>query len=226
VKISLDWLADFVAWEDNPADLAARLTAAGLNVEAIEEVGQSYPGVVVGRVVTREDHPAADRLSVCRVDTGSGGEPIAVVCGAANVAADQTILLATVGAVLPGGLRIKRSKIRGIESHGMICSAAELLLSEEADGILVLDDDPQLGTTADEFIGYTDTVLDIEVTPNRPDWLSHLGVAREVAAIYGTKLALPSIAQSGRSGERLGRLASCRTDCAPSVPDRSTTSST
>jgi len=204
VKISLDWLADFVVWEDNPADLAARLTAAGLNVEAIEEVGQSYPGVVVGRVVTREDHPAADRLSVCRVDTGSGGEPIAVVCGAANVAADQTILLATVGAVLPGGLRIKRSKIRGIESHGMICSAAELVLSEEADGILVLDDAPQLGTTADELIGYTDTVLDIEVTPNRPDWLSHLGVAREVAAIYGTKLALPSIAQSGKSGERLG----------------------
>ena len=204
MKISLDWLADFVKWEGSPADLAARLTAAGLNVEAIEEVGQSYPGVVVGRVVTREAHPAADRLSVCHVDTGAGGEPIAVVCGAANVAADQYILLATVGAVLPGGLRIKRSKLRGVESHGMICSAAELELSEEAEGILVLDGEPELGTTADELIGFTDTVLDIEVTPNRPDWLSHLGVAREVAAIYGTKLALPAVAQPGQSGERLG----------------------
>ncbi len=204
MKISLDWLADFVAWEDGPADLAARLTAAGLNVEAIEEVGQSFPGVVVGRVVTREAHPAADRLSVCRVDTGSGGEPIAVVCGAVNVAADQYILLATVGAVLPGGLRIKRTKLRGVESHGMICSAAELALSEEAEGILVLDGAPELGATADELIGFTDTILDIEVTPNRPDWLSHLGVAREVAAIYGTKLVLPAIAQPGQSGERLG----------------------
>jgi len=213
VKISLDWLGDYVTWEGSPAELAERLTAAGLNVESIEEAGRAYPGVVVGKVVACDRHPDADRLSLCRVDMGTG-EAVQVVCGAPNVRVDQHVLFAPVGAVLPGDFKLKRTKIRGVESFGMICSAAELELSNEADGILDLanatdlgvptPDSLVLGTPADDLIGYVDVVLDIEVTPNRPDWLSHLGVAREVAAIYGAQLSPPRIWTAQQSGGGLG----------------------
>ncbi len=203
MKISLDWLREYVAWEDTPAELAAKLTAAGLNVEGIEEYRQSFPGVVVARVVHREQHPNADRLSLCRVDDGSGAE-VQVVCGAPNVREGLTVLFAQVGAVLPGNFKIKKSKIRGVESFGMICSASELELSAEGDGIMELATELPAGTSADEIYGFTDTVLDIEVTPNRPDWLSHVGVAREVAAIYGTKVSMPYKWNSQQSGENLG----------------------
>lgn len=192
MKVSLDWLKDFVQWEDSPEDLAAKLTAAGLNVENIESYEQTFPGVVVARVMHREKHPNADRLSLCRVDAGDG-EEVQVVCGAPNVREGLTVLFARVGSVLPGGLKLKKSKIRGVESHGMICSAAELGLSSEAEGIMELDTELPPGKEADELFGFSDTVLDIEVTPNRPDWLSHIGVAREVAAIYGTKVSQPRI---------------------------------
>ncbi|MBD3221368.1 phenylalanine--tRNA ligase subunit beta [bacterium] len=192
MKISLDWLADLVSWDDTPEVLASRLTAAGLNVEAIETYEQSWPGVVVARVVECGPHPDADRLSLCKVDTGDG-EPTQVVCGAPNVRQGLHVLFATVGTVLPGDFKIKKAKIRGVESRGMICSASELGLGEDSDGIIELEDAPAVGTPADELFGHRDTVLDIEVTPNRPDWLSHLGVAREVAAIYGTKLTPPPV---------------------------------
>ncbi len=203
MKISLDWLGEYVAWEDSPVDLAAKLTAAGLNVEGIEEYKQTYPKVVVAKVVHREQHPDADRLSLCRVDDGTG-EPVQVVCGAPNVREGITVLFAQVGAVLPGNFKIKKSKIRGVESFGMICSASELEISNESDGIMELETDLAPGTSADELYGFEDTVLDIEVTPNRPDWLSHVGVAREVAAIYGTKMSLPARWNSQQSGESLG----------------------
>ena len=191
MKISLDWLGEYVAWEDTPEDLAAKLTAAGLNVEGIEAYQQTYPKVVVARVVHHEQHPDADRLSLCRVDDGTG-EPVQVVCGAPNVREGITVLFAQVGAVLPGNFKIKKSKIRGVESFGMICSANELELAAEADGIMELETDLAPGSSADELYGFRDTILDIEVTPNRPDWLSHLGVARVVSAIYDTKLSLPT----------------------------------
>jgi len=203
VKISLDWLAEYVTWDDDPAALAAKLTAAGLNVEGVEEFRTTFPGVVVARVLDREQHPNADRLSRCEVDDGSG-RPVQVVCGAANVREGLIVLFARVGAVLPGGLKLKKTKIRGVESHGMICSAVELGLGDEAAGIMELETDLAPGTPADELYGYADTVLDIEVTPNRPDWLSHLGVAREVAAIYGVKVSLPRVWSSQQSGESLG----------------------
>lgn len=203
MKISLDWLADFVNWEDEPAALAARLTAAGLNVEGIEEIRRTWPGVVVARVVECGRHPDADRLSLCRVDDGTG-DPIQVVCGAPNVRAGLTVLLARVGAVLPGDFRIKKSKIRGVESCGMICSATELELGLDGSGIVELDTNLPNGTPADDLYGFHDTVLDVEVTPNRPDWLSHVGVAREVAAIYGTKMSLPPIWNAVQGGENLG----------------------
>ena len=203
MKISLDWLGEYVTWDDEPTVLATRLTAAGLNVEGIEEFRLEFPGVVVARVVHREQHPAADRLSLCRVDDGSGGE-IQVVCGAPNVRTGQTVLLARVGAVLPGNFKIKKSKIRGVESRGMICSARELELGDDQSGIIELDTELPPGTSADEIYGFKDTVLDIEVTPNRPDWLSHIGVAREVAAIYGTKVSMPPVWTAKKSGESLG----------------------
>ena len=203
MKISLDWLKELVNWDDTPEDLAVKLTAAGLNVESIDEYKQSFPGVVIARVLHREKHPSADRLSLCRVDDGSG-EPVQVVCGAPNVREGITVLFAQVGAVLPGNFKIKKSKIRGVESFGMICSASELELSTDSEGIMELDTDLASGTSADELYGFQDTVLDIEVTPNRPDWLSHFGVAREVAAIYGTKASLPRVWGSQQTGESLG----------------------
>ena len=203
MKISLDWLREYVAWDDTPAELARKLTAAGLNVEGIEEFRQSFPDVVIAHVTHREQHPDADRLSLCRVDDGSGAE-VQVVCGAPNVRAGLTVLFARVGAVLPGDFRIKKSKIRGVESHGMICSATELELGADSAGIMELDTDLPPGTSADVLYGFHDTVLDIEVTPNRPDWLSHVGVAREVAAIYGTKMSLPQRWNPQQSGESLG----------------------
>jgi len=203
VKISLDWLAEYVTWDDTPVALAAKLTSAGLNVEGIEEFKQTFPGVVVARVVHREQHPDADRLSLCRVDDGTG-EPVQVVCGAANVREGITVLFAQVGAVLPGDFKIKKSKIRGVESRGMICSANELGLTGDSSGIMELDTDLASGTPADELYGFQDTVLDIEVTPNRPDWLSHFGVAREVAAIYGTKVSMPPVWSFQPSSESLG----------------------
>ncbi len=203
MKISLDWLGELVSWDDSTEELAAKLTAAGLNVEGIEDFRLSFPGVVVAKVLEREQHPNADRLSLCRVDAGTG-EPVQVVCGAPNVRAGLTVLFATVGSVLPGNFKIKKSKIRGVESFGMICSATELELGADGSGIMELDTDLAPGTPADELYGHHDTVLDIEVTPNRPDWLSHIGVAREVAAIYGTKVNTPRAWGSQQTGESLG----------------------
>lgn len=203
MKISLDWLGDFVNWDDEPERLAERLTAAGLNVEGIERVRRAFPGVVVARVLEREKHPDADRLSLCRVDDGTGA-PVQVVCGAPNVRAGLTVLFARVGAQLPGDFQIKKSKIRGVESCGMICSATELELGSDGSGIIELDTDLPSGTPADALFGYSDTVFEVEVTPNRPDWLSHVGVAREVAAIYGTKMSLPPMWNAVEGGENLG----------------------
>jgi len=202
VKISLDWLRDYVTVPVSPHDLAERLTGAGLNVESIDEINRVFPEVVVGRVVSRENHPDADRLSLCRVDVGDG-EILQIVCGAANVREGQAVFVAKVGALLPGDLRIKRAKIRGVESCGMICSEKELGLAAESAGIMVLAGEPVPGTAADELIGYRDAVLDVEVTPNRPDWLCHFGVAREVAAIFGTKVTLPRV-WAPQQGSALG----------------------
>jgi phenylalanyl-tRNA synthetase beta chain len=203
VKISLDWLAELVSWDDAPQDLADRLTAAGLNVEAIEEFALSWPDVVVARVLTCQKHPNADRLSLCTVDCGDGGDPVPVVCGAPNVREGLHVLFARVGAVLPGDFEIKKAKIRGVESRGMICSSTELGLGTDGTGIMELPEEHAPGTPADAIYGYRDTVLDIEVTPNRPDWLSHYGVAREVGALYGTKVSPPPVLKPAQ-GPKLG----------------------
>jgi phenylalanyl-tRNA synthetase beta chain len=172
----------------DPVVLADRLVMTGTEVERLETVGPSSgEGFVVGKVLEREQHPNADRLSVCRVDTGDGERTI--VCGAPNVDAGQTVAVVLPGATMPGGMKIRKAKLRGVPSEGMILSAAELELAEEADGIIVLDDGPAPGTPLAEVLPMGEPVLEIEVTPNRSDCFGVHGVAREVHAITGAPLA-------------------------------------
>jgi len=172
----------------DPAALADRLVMTGTEVERIDTLGpESGDGFVVGRVLEREQHPNADRLSVCRVDTGEGERTI--VCGAPNVDAGQTVAVVLPGATMPGGMKIRKAKLRGVPSEGMILSAAELEIAEEADGIMVLDNGPAPGTLLSEVLPLAESVLEIEVTPNRTDCFGVHGVAREVHAITGATLA-------------------------------------
>lgn len=202
MKISLDWLRDFIDWQGSAEELAARLTAGGLNVEGLAEFVLAFPKVVVARVLEVQPHPQADKLRLCRVHDGAG--ELSIVCGAPNVRAGLHVLLATPGAELPGGVKIRVSKIRGVESQGMICSARELGLGADAAGIMELPESAEPGTAADEIYGFRDHVLDVEITPNRPDWLSHYGVAREVAALTGSLLGAPAVWTPPKTaGERL-----------------------
>lgn len=181
MKTSLNWLAHYVEVPDDANELAERLTMAGLEVEGIERFGQVPDGVVVGRVVTRAPHPNADRLSVCTVDVGEDA-PLQIVCGAPNCDPGTRVPVATVGATLGQDFRIKKAKLRGVESHGMMCSTRELGLGDDHEGLMELPQKTPVGTPLAEVLEQ-DTVIDWEVTPNRPDWLSHLGIAREIAAV-------------------------------------------
>jgi phenylalanyl-tRNA synthetase beta chain len=163
----------------------------GLEVEAVERTGAGLEGVVAARIVSSEKHPNAEKLSVTRVDRGEG-EPLQVVCGAKNYRVGDVVPLATVGTVLPGGNRIERAKLRGVESFGMLCSARELALSEDAAGLLILPPEVAPGTPIARALGLDDVVLEVNVTPNRPDALSHLGIARELAAVLGVPVRLPA----------------------------------
>ena len=161
----------------------------GTEVERVGVVGPpAAEGFVIGKVLESEKHPDADRLSVCTVDTGDG-DPRTIVCGAPNVAAGQTVPVALPGATMPGGTKLGKAKLRGVESHGMILSAAELEIAEESAGILVLDDEVAPGTPLGEVLPVAEPVLELEVTPNRPDCLGVYGVAREVHAISAAPLA-------------------------------------
>ncbi len=189
MKLSVNWLRELVEFPADLEEVLSRLTLLGLEVEEVEDFRIAFPKVIVGEVIEATAHPDADKLRVCRVHTGS--EELQIVCGAPNVRAGLRVALATVGAVLPGDFRIKKSKIRGQVSMGMICSERELELGSGHDGILELDDSFEVGRPLDDYFGYADTVFEIEVTPNRPDWLSHIGVARELAAWYRSEVRLP-----------------------------------
>ncbi len=202
MRVALGWLAEYI--DVPPVDaLAERLTTAGIEIESVERTGPDLSGVRVGYVVSREKHPDADKLSLCRVDVGEN-EPLEIVCGAANVAAGQKVPVALVDATLPGGLRIKKSKIRGVVSNGMICSARELGLGEGHEGILVLDASAPVGKPLPEVLRVGDVVFDFELTPNRGDWASMLGIAREVKALFGGTLRLPPAlpTESGAAASR------------------------
>jgi phenylalanyl-tRNA synthetase beta chain len=194
MKIPLSWLQDWIPVPLEARDTARRLTLAGLEVESIDSVGGRFRGVVVGRILAVEPVPKADKLRLCRVDAGSGVIP--VVCGAPNVREGILVPVALEGAELPGGVKIRRTVIRNTESAGMICSARELGLGEDQSGILVLDD-PALHP-GDPFTDRerTETVLDINITPNRPDCLCIRGIAREIALLTGSEVHPP---ESGKS---------------------------
>lgn len=190
MKLPLSWLKEYVDFELSPRELASLLTFSGTEVEGIKTLGGDFAGLVVGEVLSVERHPNADRLTVCRVNDGTS--TLNVVCGAPNVAAGIKVPLATIGATLPSGLKIKKAKVRGIESSGMLCAADELGLSEEHSGLMILPATVMTGTPFAEIAGPPETVLELEVTPNRPDCLSVIGMAREVATLLGKPLKIPS----------------------------------
>lgn len=196
MKYSLNWLKEFVPVSWTLEEITHRLTMAGVEVEGVEVQGKGLDNVIVAQILKSEQHPNADRLSVCEVDTGSGVKQI--VCGAKNYKVGDKIPLAVPGAKLPNGMEIKRSKLRGVESDGMMCSAKELALAEDSEGLLILPADLKLGTPITQALGLNDVLLELEITPNRPDLLSHWGMARELAALANlpapdkTKLLSPA----------------------------------
>lgn len=187
MKISKDWLAEYVELPSTVEELAKGLTMAGLEVEGIHRPGEGLRGVVVAQIVASVQHPNADKLSVTQVDAGALGK-LQIVCGAKNYQVGDKVPLATVGTRLPNGTEIKQAALRGVESSGMLCSARELGLSEEASGLLILDPAQKAGTPIAQALGLDEVILELNVTPNRPDALAHHGIAREVAAITGKAL--------------------------------------
>lgn len=191
MKVSLNWLREFVELPPTVDELVSLLTMAGVEVEGIETTGCAIPNVVVAQIKESVQHPNADRLSVCQVDDGSGTAR-QIVCGAKNYRVGDKVPLALPGAKLGADFTIKVGKLRGVESQGMLCSAKELNLAEDAEGLLILPPDARVGAPIDElFPG--DTVLDLEITPNRADLLSHYGIAREVAALLQSSLRIPEL---------------------------------
>ena len=192
MNVTLNWLKNYIDFEFSPSELADRLTMLGIEVEAIKQLGAELEGVVVGGVTAIRPHPNADKLVLCQVDIGETAE-LQIVCGAPNVREGMLAPVATIGATLPIGLTIKRAKLRGEESHGMLCSEKELGLSEDAAGLMELPADIPLGTSFSAALGLDDVVFELEITPNRPDCLSMIGVAREIRAETGNALKLPQV---------------------------------
>jgi phenylalanyl-tRNA synthetase beta chain len=195
------WLREYCDPGLTAVEIAERLDLTGTELERIEAVGvPSADNFVVGKVLAAEQHPDADRLKVCRVDVGAG-EPSTIVCGAPNVAAGETVPVALPGAVLPDGTKLGKAKLRGVESHGMICAEDELGLGDQHKGIMVLDDSLAAGTPLGDVLPIADQALELEITPNRPDCLAVYGIAREVHAATGAALAEdPTAADAEPSG--------------------------
>ena len=201
MNVTLNWLKTYINFALAPSELAERLTMLGIEVESIKHLGAELAGVVVGKVNAITPHPNADKLVVCQVDVGEAAE-LQIVCGAPNVQEGMQAPVATIGTALPNGLTIKRAKLRGTESHGMLCSEKELGLSDDAAGLMELPADFAAGTPLAEALGLDDVVMQLEITPNRADCLSLIGVAREIRADTGNPLKLPS--SKGLSyGERI-----------------------
>jgi phenylalanyl-tRNA synthetase beta chain len=205
--VTYNWIKEFVDCDLPVAELSHLLTMLGLEVERMETIGGGMDDVVVAQVVEKAQHPNADKLSLCKVDDGSGGELLSVVCGAQNFKQGDKVALAKIGATLPGDFKIKRSKIRGEESFGMLCSEKELELSTESSGIMILPENFVLGTPLFDALGTKDTVFEIGLTPNRADCLSVVGVAREIAAKLGKKVHYPGH-EVVETGAPIGQIAS------------------
>ncbi|MBS1959993.1 MAG: phenylalanine--tRNA ligase subunit beta [Bdellovibrionales bacterium] len=199
MKISYQWLNEWVdlsavtGVKEGPVALAELLTARGLEVESIHKLAEGLDKVVTVRILERAKHPEADRLSICKVTTGIG-ELMEIVCGAQNMKAGDIVCLAQIGAVLPNGMKIEKSKIRGVVSNGMLCSETELGFKDQSDGILVMPENTPLGWKLADVLGLDDTVFEIKLTANRGDCLSHRGMAREIAAALSKPLKPPKVA--------------------------------
>src|SRR2546427_4580800 len=198
MKVTWGWLADWVDLPPTPEALAHALAMRGFPVASIEQGASLDPAIIVGRVLEVSPHPNADRLRLCSVDVGSA--KLSIVCGASNVAAGQSVAVAQIGARLPDGTKLRKSKIRGVGSEGMICSERELGLSEEAEGIWVLPGSPRVGSPVQALLGRGDAILDVEITSNRTDCMSVRGLAREIASIgRGTVKPVPPLHKSGKT---------------------------
>jgi phenylalanyl-tRNA synthetase beta chain len=192
MKFSEKWLREWVNPAVTTQALADQLTMAGLEVDAIEPVAGAFDNVVVGEIVAAERHPDADKLQVCRVNVGSG-EPLQIVCGAANARVGIRVPAALIGATLPGDFKIKQAKLRGVESSGMLCSAKELGLAEASEGLLELAPDAPIGRSIRDYLELDDVAIELGLTPNRADCLSVAGIAREVATLYRCDVKGPAM---------------------------------
>src|SRR4051812_7048235 len=225
MKVTLNWLKQYVDFAWSPEELSERLTMLGVEVEKVQKVAGEFEGIVVAQVLTRDKHPNADKLSLCRVNDGQGERQI--VCGAQNFKAGDKVPLILPGQTLPAKpgeqpLTIKVGKIRGVESQGMMCSPQELGLPDQVDGLLLLREDAKVGQPFAEFLGRPagDVVYDLEITPNRPDLNSVIGIAREIGALTGNPLKLPTIGlpEAGAGTKPLAELVSVRIDDAELCP--------
>lgn len=199
MKVSHKWLKNYIDLDAEPEEVKEKLTMLGFEVESIEYLGEKFKNFYVGEVLEVSKHPNADKLTVCKVSVGK--DTLQIICGAPNVAVGQKVPVALVGAVVPRNQHdpegkpfvLTRAKIRGVESYGMICSEYELGLGEDKEGIMVLESDAKVGQPLAEYFGLDDIVYDVSVTPNRPDCLSHIGIARELAVAFGLKLKKPEV---------------------------------
>ncbi|MFZ0455440.1 MAG: phenylalanine--tRNA ligase subunit beta [Ignavibacteriaceae bacterium] len=206
MKISLNWLKDYIDLTGiSTTEIADKLTMSGLEVEDVIDQNKIYKDFIVGYIKDKKKHPNADKLSLCTVSDGK--EDYQVICGAPNVDAEQKVVFAPIGTTIPkGNFKISKAKIRGVESFGMICSEAELELSDDHSGIMVLSNGVKEGTLITEALSLNDVIFEIGITPNRPDALSHIGVARDLAAIFNLELKLPSV-EIEESSEDVNKLA-------------------
>jgi phenylalanyl-tRNA synthetase beta chain len=195
MRVSLNWLKEYVGIDVTVEELAHQMTMLGLEIEGIEHLGEEIQQVYVGRILSIEPHPDADKIVVCQTDVG-GDAPLQICCGAKNMKVGDKVPTAIVGATLPGGFQISRRKMRGVESQGMMCASTELGLPEGESGLLILGEDAPIGQDIKTHLGLNDAVLEIEVTPNRADWASMIGVARELAARYNRPLTIPAVSVS------------------------------
>ena len=199
--ISLNWLKQYIDLDGIEInEMENALTMIGQEVEKIEVLGENLENVVTAQIIEKEMHPDSDHLTICKVDNGK--EILQIVCGAPNHKAGDKVVLAQVGAKLAPDFVIKKGKIRGVESNGMLCSEEELNIGKDSDGIMILPEDTPVGVPIKEYLGINDTVFELEITPNRPDCLSHIGIARELGAYYNKEVKYPSFAINSESSEK------------------------
>ncbi|MEW5799833.1 MAG: phenylalanine--tRNA ligase subunit beta [Bacteroidota bacterium] len=226
MRISYKWLQEYIKLKQTPEAVAEKLTSIGLEVESIEYLGKKYNGFVIGEVLEVAKHPNADRLSVCKVRLALSSEGQQIVCGAPNVAAGQKVIVGLPGAIVPKNqhdpdgkpFSLSKAKIRGVESIGMICSAYELGIGDDKEGIMVLDPSTPVGITLSQFLKLDDVVFELGITPNRPDCLSHIGIARDIAAVYNLQITLPKIELVEKKNSSIEKIASVTVESSDDCP--------